>query len=186
VATATAKGKKTEAVVAEPTAELDEELVVETDDDDGLEALDEIEAAAVAVETAGGSEAEAAKPKRKKAKQKKEQPVRQGMTTKEAAAALDITPQRLRRILRSEDGGFQDNDYTRYDLTPDTIERIRNLIQSGAAEKRTRKEKKTKGEATDETTEEVAEELASLEDDADADEDEELDLGEEEEDEDEE
>jgi phage antirepressor YoqD-like protein len=163
VATAT-KAKKA------PTAPV-VEAEVETDDDEELEGLDEVEA------TAEASQAEAA-PKKTGGKKKKaaEKPARVGMSTKDAAALLDITPQRLRRILRSEDGGYQDGDYTRYDLTEADIERIRGLIQAGTAEKRTRKAKATAEGEEATAAEEVTEELANLEEDDE--EEEELDLGE--------
>lgn len=71
------------------------------DENDEIEELDEVEEAA-----------ETAAPKKAR-KPKAAKPERQGFSTKEAAEQLGITPVRLRRILRSEDGGHADKEYTR-------------------------------------------------------------------------
>jgi type I site-specific restriction endonuclease len=162
--------------VAKATKTATATVVEETDGD--IEELDEVEATAEAA-------AEAAPAKAKKPK--KEKPVRTGKSTKDAAAELGITPVRLRRILRSEDGGFADKEYTKYDLSDDTIAHIRELLASGQAEKAARPKKSKKAAATEDAAEEVGEELSDLEDTADEDTEElDLDLDEEEDEEEEE
>jgi CO/xanthine dehydrogenase Mo-binding subunit len=108
--------------------------------------------------------AEAPAPKTRKAKaEKPEAPARVGMTTKEAAEKLGITPVRLRRILRTDDFS-NDHTYTRYDITDDVFKQLQAAVAAGASgEKRGRKPKKAA--PVEDSAEEVAEELAELEDD---------------------
>jgi len=129
--------------------------------DDEIEELDEVEATAEASTEAAP----------KKARAKKEKPARAGMSTKEAAESLGITPVRLRRILRTEDGGFPDKEYTRYDLSNEIVEHVRGLLASGAAEKAARP-RKAKTEKVENAAEEVSDELEDLEDIEESDEDE--------------
>jgi hypothetical protein len=143
--------------------------VATTDSDDEVEELDDIE------ETAEASTDEAPK------KAKKATPERVGKSTKDVAAMFNITPVRLRRILRAMDQ-FSDNAYTRYDLTDEQIEAIKAAIASNATaseEKRAAKAKAKAEGAKDGASEDAGEELDDLEDadeaevEADSDEDEE-------------
>jgi hypothetical protein len=158
-------------VAKKATAPVVETAVEDTDDD--IEELDEVEA------TAEASEGEAPA---KKGKAKKAKPERVGLTSKEAAARLSeilgttITPVRLRRILRSEDGGHADKEYTRYDLTEDEIQNLANVIRAGAAAKAAAPKKSKAAASTEDAAEEVEGELADLEDTEDSDSEEELDL----------
>jgi RNA polymerase primary sigma factor len=109
---------------------------------------------------------------------KEKKPARVGVTTAEAAEILsertgrDITSVALRRILRSDDGGFNDKGYTRYDLTPEAIDHLAELIQAGGdgTRRRGRKAKQAEeaeapeeldalDELDEETTDEDIEEL---------------------------
>jgi len=153
--------------VATPTKKATKPTVVpdpepSEDEDDDLEELDEVE------ELAEASEAEAPK-KSKKAKAAK--PERQGLSTKDAAAQLGITPVRLRRILRSEDGGHADKEYTRYDLTQEEVDHIRELLQAGATAKAEKKPKAKKAKKVEADATEVTDELEELADLADEDSD---------------
>jgi hypothetical protein len=104
-------------------------------------------------------------------KAKKEQPQRVGLSTKEAAALLGVTPVRLRRILRTADYA-NDGAYTRYDLDDATIERLRASIAAGA-DGATRKPRMGKKNAeVQEEAEDVEAATAELE--ADDEEEEEL------------
>jgi ABC-type phosphate/phosphonate transport system substrate-binding protein len=90
-----------------------------------------------------------------------------GMTTREAAELLGTTPQKLRRVLRSEE--FQnDKAYTRYALDDETIERLKAALAAGAG---TRKSKKSaeEGEA-DSAPEELDAELTESDDEEEVDE----------------
>lgn len=121
-------------------------------------------------------------PKAKKAK--KEQPERVGMSTKEAAALLGVTPVKLRRILRTTDFA-DDKEYTRYDLDDATIERLRAAIAAGADG--TRKPRKGKKNAeVQEDAEDVESAVAELEDSSDEEDLEDLDLEDDEDEEDDE
>lgn len=104
--------------------------------------------------------------------EKKAKPTRVGMSTKEAAAYIsektgkEITPVALRRILRSDDGGFNDEGYTRYDLTQDRVDALVKLVESAGTKAVGRKKK------ADAPTDDAPEELSALDE---ADEEEELD-----------
>lgn len=107
---------------------------------------------------------------------KKERPARQGMSSKEAAAALsqrlgkEISPVRLRRVLRTDDF-VNDGGYTRYDLDDATIDRLEQALRAGAdgrTKKAGRKGKKN-AQVEEEASEEVQEELDELESDEDED-----------------
>lgn len=146
-----------------PVAEVDVE-------DDDLEELDDTAAE------------EAPAPKKSK-KAAKAQPERVGKTTKEVAAELGVTPVRLRRLLRSGDF-YPDQDYTRYDLTPDVVERLKAALAAGATGARKSTSKKAKGKKQA-AAEEVSGELEELDDLGDDDSDE-VDIDTDEDDEDEE
>lgn len=125
------------------------------------------------------AEAEAPAPKKgRKAKAAAEE-LPAGLTTREAAEQLGITPVKLRRILRTDD--FQnDKSYTRYRLDEATMEQLKAAIAAGnTGEKKPRKSKKAA--AVEDTAEEVSEELAEL--DEEEEEVAELDFDDEEEDE---
>lgn len=133
-----------------------------------------------------------AAPATKKGKAKAEKPARTGMTTREAAAAVskivgkEITPVRLRRILRTDDF-MNDAGYTRYDLDDATVNRLAEAIQAGAdgrTKKAGRKGKKN-AQVEEAASEEVQEELDELESDEDEGEELELDADESDEDDDE-
>lgn len=129
---------KKAAPVVEPETEMDD--------------LDELEE-----ETAEAEE----KPKRtRKPRAKKEKVVPEGKTTKEVAEELGITPVRLRRILRTDDF-YNDHIYSRYYLSEEVIERLKEAIASGAAEKKPRGRKKVESQEV----EEISEELEELETD---------------------
>lgn len=99
-------------------------------------------------------------------KAKAEKPARVGLTTKEVAEELGITPVKLRRILRTDDF-VNDHSYTRYDLTPDVVERLAAAVAAGnTGEKKPRGRKAKKAQVEDQA-EEVAEELAELEEEED-------------------
>jgi len=134
--------------------------VVETDDED-VEELDDIE------ETAEASEESAPK------KAKKAKPERTGTSVKDFAAELNMAPVRLRRILRSMER-FSDNTYTRYDLSEEDKQAVRDFIATSAQAAEARKAEKAKNKAANaEASEDAGEELEDLEDaDEDVDEDE--------------
>ena len=117
-------------------------------------------------------------------KAKKEQPERVGLTTKEAAAQLGIAPVKLRRILRTMEA-FSDGTYTRYDLTDENIEAVRQSMVTNADSGTKRGRKGKKNAPTEEDAENVEEVMADLENSDDNEEEdlESLDLGDEDEDE---
>jgi ABC-type phosphate/phosphonate transport system substrate-binding protein len=97
-----------------------------------------------------------------------------GMTTREVAEMLGTTPQKLRRVLRSEE--FQnDKAYTRYALTDEDVEKLRAALAAGAGSRKTKKSAE-EGEA-----DEAPAELDALEEGDDEEEADELDLDEDEE-----
>lgn len=114
--------------------------------------------------TAKAAPAEAAAPAKKARKPKAEAPEGPvGMTTKEAAEKLGVTPVRLRRILRSDDF-VNDHTYTRYAIDDDTFARLQAAVAAGAqGEKKGRKPKKAA--PVEDSAEEVSEELSALEED---------------------
>lgn len=88
-------------------------------------------------------------------------PERVGMTTREAADKLGVTPVRLRRLLRTDDFS-NDGTYTRYDITDEVFEQLKNALAAGAGERKPRGRKKANAEVED-SAEEVAAELNDLE-----------------------
>ena len=112
---------------------------------------------------AATAEAEAPAPKARKAKaEKPAQPERVGMTTKEAAAKLNITPVKLRRILRTDDF-VNDHTYTRYDITDAVFAQLEKAVAAGATGEKKPRGRKAKEAQVEDQAEEVAEELAELE-----------------------
>jgi ABC-type phosphate/phosphonate transport system substrate-binding protein len=86
-----------------------------------------------------------------------------GMTTREVADMLGTTPQKLRRILRSEE--FQnDHAYTRYALTDEDIEKLKAAIAAGAGTRKSSKKAAEEGEA-DQAPEELDADLTESDDD---------------------
>lgn len=118
-------------------------------------------------EVADEAQTEATEEKANK-KAKKEQPERVGVTTKEAAATLGITPVKLRRILRAMEA-FNDKTYTRYDLTEANLDEVKAFMAANAdsGTKRGRKGKKNAPEEAD--AENVEEVMADLENSDDED-----------------
>lgn len=157
-----AKKTRTTAETDEATVEVETTEVEDTDSDDEIEALDEVE------ETAEASEEAAPKKKAKKAKR----PERTGMDTKTLAERLGTTPVKLRRFLRSEDGGHNDKTYTRYDFTDEEVARITEAWGKAQTAAKAPRAKKSDSSGED-AAEEVGEELADLED---SDDDEDVDL----------
>lgn len=105
----------------------------------------------------------------KKTKAAKEEapakPERVGMTTREAADKLGVTPVRLRRLLRTDDF-VNDGAYTRYDITDEVFAQLQASLAAGAANPKPRGRKKAAA-AVEDSAEEVTEELNELESDED-------------------
>jgi hypothetical protein len=97
------------------------------------------------------------------AKKKKEQPV--GMNTAQFAEKIsellgrDVTPTALRRVLRTDDGGYNDKEYSRYSLSEADLPRIAELMKSGTTEGTRKRGRKAKSEAQ---VDEAPDELGDL------------------------
>lgn len=85
-----------------------------------------------------------------------------GMTTREAADMLGTTPQKLRRILRTEEFS-NDHAYTRYALTEEDVEKLKAAIAAGAGTRKSSKKSAEEGEA-DSAPEELDAELTEEDD----------------------